>query len=607
MYPWDPESPGSEPAPPPSPWMPPPPSPAPEDPGISPPPLPPLGSRPEGSPLAPSTRRARRFLAVVIATLLVVGGGGAATAFLLVRGANEQLLHLVPASSEIVVTASLDPSAGQKVNLMTLVHRFPALADDQRLGRQVDEALDEALDGSGLTHQDVRPWLGSEVAVVVDLWPDNAPTASLFIATTDDGAAATALETGLSSWGSEETSEYQGVTVHTFSLGSSSTSFAIVDHVVVLGEQTTGLTRVIDVSHGTTPAIADDPAFLDTISSLPEGRLGLAYVNAAEVVEQALAASGVPAATGAVPGLDTILAIEGIGMALSAHPDGLALDVAMRLDPSKLDPATRAQLDQPAHENAMLPFVPADSFVVATQEDVDTNLKQVLDQMLATPEGEQVRQRLGVDDTLAALTGDVAFVVGPGSGAVPLGGAILIGVSDEPAAQHTLDELAGLVLAAQRRSESAALSQSGSSESQLLVLSASHPRSKIAWRTSTYQGTTIRYLDDPSISSAGFLPAYAVFDGAAIIGSGPAEIRKVIDAKSGNEANITAASTYTQALARVPVGGSTLYVDAAAVISMLTPMLPPEVIPNLEPLRTVVEGTSNSSSLITYRLFVEIG
>jgi hypothetical protein len=98
-----------------------------------------------------------------------------------------------------------------------------------------------------------------------------------------------------------------------------------------------------------------------------------------------------------------------------------------------------------------------------------------------------------------------------------------------------------------------------------------------------------------------------VVDGVAIIGTSPAAIRKVIDVKNGTEPTITTSSTYAQALSRVPTGGSTLYVDAAALISMLAPMMPPDVAPNIEPFETVVQGTGNSSSLISYRLFVEIG
>ncbi|HET7928604.1 MAG TPA: DUF3352 domain-containing protein [Actinomycetota bacterium] len=548
------------------------------------------------------TGRARRWLVVVLAALLVVGGGGSAAAFLLMRGAGEELLQLVPASSEVVVTAYLDPSAGQKVNLMALADRFPALRDDQGVRQQVDVVLDAALEGVGLSHEDVRPWLGSQVAVVVDIGAnEDVPTVSFLVASKDDDAAQEALDKALQgSLGDDQTSEYRGATMHVFGSGTSSVGYVIVDHVVVLSNHSIGLTRVIDVSDGTTQAIADDPAFLDTISSLPEGKLALAYVNPAEIVQRAFSATGLGVA-GTAPGLDQLRAIRGVGATLSAHPDGLAFDVAVRMDPSKLDPATRLQLDQPVHENGVLGFVPADSYVVATQQGVDETLKQSLDQIMNTSEGELIRERIGLDDTLAALTGDVAFEVGPG-GLVPAG-AIVLGVRDPSAVQHTLDGLADLVLTARSRAEAPAFGNSSGSKHHHVQRAVP----EATWRTSTYQDTTIRYLDDPDLSGTGFVPAYAVVDGAAIVASSPTEIRKLIDTGAGSEPNIGASSGYERAVARVPDGGSIVYLDVAAMVSRFGSQLPPDIASNLEPFKTVVQGTSNSSSLVTYRLFIEIG
>ena len=153
-----------------------------------------------------------------------------------------------------------------------------------------------------------------------------------------------------------------------------------------------------------------------------------------------------------------------------------------------------------------------------------------------------------MDGFLAALTGDVAFEVGPGAGAMPVGGAILIGVSDAAAVQRTLDGLADLMLvasASRGRSRPRRAASPGGRAASRGFPAAFEAR----WRTSTYQDTTIRYLDDSSISSTGFLPAYAVVDGAAIIGSSPDEVRKVIDVKNGALSNITASSAYTEAVA----------------------------------------------------------
>jgi hypothetical protein len=385
--------------------------------------------------------------------------------------------------------------------------------------------------------------------------------------------------------------------------------YAIVDQVVVVSNHEVGLTRVIDVSEGTTPNLVEDRDFVDTVSTLPEDKLGLVYVNPTELVSRALSDSGLGAAVGSTPGLDSVRALRSIGLSLSAQPDGLVFDLTVRLDPSKLDPATRESLDQPVHENATVSLVPANSYAVATQQGLDTNLKQVLDQALSTPEGERIRQRLGIDDALSALTGDTTFEIGPGSGATPVGGALVLGVDDPAAVQHTLDGLADLALASQQRASvsSPFPVQGGRSRQQMTQLRPLKPGPgpEVAWRTTTYQGTTIRYLVDPSLSGSGFLPAYAVLDEAALIASSPAEIRKLIDVKGG-QPSITSSSAYTRALARVPSGSSSLYVDVEGIVSQFASALPPDVEANLEPIKTVVTGGTNSSSHVTARLFIEI-
>jgi hypothetical protein len=602
MDPRPPERPASE-------WEPSTPPPIPGADGPPPPGSPPLGP---GTPEAPSLprHRGRRLLVIVAATLIVLGGGVAAAAFFVMRGSSAELLELVPASSEVVVTASLDPSAGQKMNLFALAHRFPALGDDQELRKQVNRALDEALESSGLSHDDVLPWLGSEVAIVVDFSSnDDIVTTSALLASTDDGAAEGALDKAMTaSLGAGQTRDHRGVTMHVFGSGPSLMGYAIVDHVVVISNHEVGLTRVIDVSEGTTPNLADDRDFVDTVSTLPEDKLGLVYVNPTEFVNRALS-DGLGAAVGSMPGLDTVRALRSIGISLSAHPDGLAFDLTVRLDPSKLDPATREALDEPVHENATLSLVPANSYAVATQQGLDTNLRQVVDQALSTPRGERLRQRLGIDAALSALTGDTTFEIGPGSGTTPVEGALVLGVDDPAAVQRTLDRLADLALASQQRAHafSPFPVQGDRSRQQVTQLRPLKPGAgpEVAWRTTTYQGTTIRYLVDPSLSGSGFLPAYAVLDEAAVIGSSPAEIRKLIDVKGG-QPSITSSSAYTRALARVPSGSSSFYLDVEGIVSRFASALPPDVEANLEPIKTVVTGGTNSSSRVTARLFIEI-
>jgi hypothetical protein len=572
-----------------------------------PPAFPPSSSETPGA-TPPSRRRRGRLVAIVAAAVILLAGGAATAGFLLIRGSSEELLQLVPASSDVVATAYLDPSAGQKMNLLALAHRFPALGTDQELRRRVNTAIDEALQDSGLTHDDVLPWLGPEVAIAVDLGSDGQDvTTSVLLASTDDAAAEAALTKGMTAAiGNEQTREYRGVRMHVFGSGSSLTTYAIVDHVVIISNQEVGLTRVIDVSEETAPDLGSDPAFEDTVSTLPTDKLGLFYVNPTDLIDQALSASGLGSEVGAAPGLDTVRALEGFGMSVSAEPDGLAFDVTVRFDPSKLDPATREQLDEPVHENAMLSFVPGDSHAVVTQQGFDTTLRQLLDEALSTPMGERLRQRLGVDDALDALTGDAVIEIGPGTGSTPIGGAIVLGVNDPSAIQRTLDGLADLALASQQRAHaSSPFIVSRHRSNRRPTQFSLKPEPKVTWRTTTYEGTTIRYLDDPSLSGSGFLPAYAVVDGAAMIGSSPAEIRKLIDVSVG-QPSIMSSSKYTQAIARVPKSGSTFYVDVEGIVSQFATALPSDIEANLEPIKSVVAGGTTSSSRVTQRLFIEI-
>jgi hypothetical protein len=546
-------------------------------------------------------RHGRRLLAIALVAAVVLVGGGAAAAFFKLRGSDVEVLGLVPASTDVVVTAYLDPSAGQKVNLLALAHKFPALSNKQDLRSQVDVALDQALTSSGLDHTDLEGWIGSQAAVAVDFNPESGSTSvAVVIASSDDGLATSTLQKAAKAQGGTvQQRDYRGVTVYFHD----SASFAIVDHAAVIAEDTAAVNRVIDTARGTIPNLADDPAFTDTISALPIGKLGLVYVNPADFVGllDSLPIGG--QATGQ-PGLDTLRALRGIALSVSAQADGIAIDTTLRYDPTKLDPATRQQLDEPAHQNATLSFVPADSFAVITQQNVDLALKQMVDQALSTPQGERLRSRLGLDDTISTLTGDAVLEVGRGTAAVPAGGAFVIGISDPAPVERTLDRLAELVIAAQGSSGfplgPTATSSNSQGFSQVLTR-----QPKPSWKTTTYQGATIRYLEQPGLDLMGLAPAYAVIDGAAVIASNPAEIRKLIDTKAAGS-DVTTSAAYARALARVPTGASTFFVNVEGIVSQVGGLLPPEVRQNLEPVKSLVAGSDDSSTRSNARFFIEI-
>jgi hypothetical protein len=347
----------------------------------------------------------------------------------------------------------------------------------------------------------------------------------------------------------------------------------------VLSDGSGFLTEVIDTAQGRTASLAEDSGYLQTVSALPKDKLGLLFVNPTDLVQSALSEAD-PAALTGFPQVATLKAIRGVGVSLSAEPGGFSFDSTVSYDTARLDPSVRAQLDVPVHENKLIGYVPTDSFLVASQEGYDQALRQGLG-FLSGSEGEGIRSLLHLDDAIESLTGDVVFESSPGSGGPTPGGAVLLGVKDPRPMQVTLDAIAGLIGG--------------------------------AWKTTTYHGETVRFFEDPDLGRYDVAPAYATFGDAAVLATSPAEIRKLIDVQEGSP-SISSSSAYSSAMARVPSGDGTFYLDVSGLVAVVEGLLPSgeragfdgEVRPNLDPIESVAASAANSSKRQTGRLFVAI-
>src|SRR3954462_1515556 len=77
---------------------------------------------------------------------------------------------MVPADTIAFVSASLDPSIAQKKNMLDIARKFPKARDKVRANFQDtrDAFLSDAVKDACLDYaKDVKPWLGSELAVAV--------------------------------------------------------------------------------------------------------------------------------------------------------------------------------------------------------------------------------------------------------------------------------------------------------------------------------------------------------------------------------------------------------------------------------------------------------
>jgi hypothetical protein len=606
---------------------PPPPDPSPSSPNpIVPPPDPTI---PPGPPLPPdpvlaSPRpRGRRVLVAVVAAVVLVLGAGAAAAFFMMRGSSEQLTGLVPADADVFATVYLDPSAGQKVNLLTLAARFPKLGEGADLDQRVNDLLDEALANTGLTHEDIRSWLGSEVGVSVDIADDGTPHTAGLIATTDAEASRAAIEKLADT--TFTTSDYDGVAISTSPDGG---AYAIVDDVVILASDETTVRRSIDAAHGTTPDLGSSQVYTDTLAGLPAGKLGVAYVNVQGLVDQFGSETAASAAVGA-GGFGNLDAIESVGVSLSAESDGIALDFTTNFDPTKLTKEERDVLAAPDHDNTTLAFVPADAFGVVAGEHLDSAFQGMLNTIeQQTPDATDAIDQAGIRDLIAAMTGDLAVEVGPGTDG-PVSGAVLLGTDDEAGMQTFLDSVGALV--------SQQLAQLGSTavpDDLLSQMEACHGTPKQIARcqqhiidsvdlggtqpasplvTEEYQGVTISSFDVPELRSAGFQPAYAVVDGAGVLATSPQEIHQLIDTKASGS-DIRSSPVFTSATAKVPTAEGLYFLDVQAIADTIRQNLPPEeqaaydrdVAPNLAPISAFVVGSESDEQHQTVRMFLQI-
>jgi hypothetical protein len=542
--------------------------------------------RPAPSPATgarPSSPRSRAITvaAIVIATVLVLGVVGAAATYFKLRGSHEAVLDKVPIGADAVVVAHLDPAASQKMNLFRMASKFPDLGAEQQLKQKLNTMLDDALTGSGLTHDDLG-WVGGEIGGYITI--DGAgPSYAVLIATDDDGAASSALQTLRDASGTTYTqSTVDGVQVWTPAASDQPTT-AIVDGTVVLASDPDAMQAVIRTDQGAS-SIQSDQTFTGVMDQLPGDNLGFAYVNIHSLISLA---SLVPGRMGGVT--TELAAYQGAAYSVSAEADGLAIDAAVTTDPSKLTDAQRDALGSAA--NPLLALTPSNAFAVLAISGVGAQLEDTLTQAGQLDRGAaRTIARLGLvgpHGVLQHLTGDVGFQVGPGSGLLPVSGTMMIGVDDAGAVQSWLDShMPGVLAQAGVRGLSARTLQ-----------------------TEEYHGVKITYGAPPTTPVA-----WGVVHGALIVGLTPNAVEQAVDLSQGNGSPIGSDPGYAAAVDRLPGTRTLLYIDVDGILTAVQGILPDAVYQqflseggkDLHPIKTVVAGGSSTETVSSYRIFIEI-
>src|SRR6266513_1303435 len=515
--------------------------------------------------------RHRRLLIPAGAVLAL--GAVSAAAVLILAKQTSTIEKMVPASADVIAVANLDPSVAQKVNLLRAVHSFP----DYKTDATIDAKLDQAFKDSGFTFTgDIKPWLGPQVAVSakLNLTSTKDIPAAVYIASRDDTKAKAMLaklragKYGTKYQWKDET--YNGITI---SVGTptdksqTTAAYSLVDHVVVFATTGAQIHEIIATDQGRASRLVDSSDFKATLADLPSDRLGYLYVNGRSLVanvKKEMATT--PAMALARKNINDVNALQGIGATLSANGDGMLADLLVKLDQSKLSPATREALAHPGRADTIVSWVPKSSDAFLAITSLNKTIQSLLDQS-----GNEASVKAGTDaigltgpgGVLPHLTGDAGLEVGFASNGIPAG-AIVLGTNDAKSMNAFFAKLLVLADGAIGSSLLGAGSSFGSPSPP--VAPASHTT------TTNYRGVVITSGTSPALGGLGagaLSPSYAVLDGMGILASTPAEVKAIIDTHK-DAASIASDTTYKSAsTASLASPSGIIYLDIAKLVDAI--------------------------------------
>lgn len=227
-------------------------------------------------------------LVIALTTLLTLVGMVVVAGYLFIFAAHsDRMARTVPAGASVYATAYLQPSAGQKLNLAALLGHVPGFADASSLDQKIHEITGRLLGDAGIDYEsDVRPWLGDQVSVAVQ--PDGVDPASarvlVVIGVKDRVAAEPALGRIAAGLGlASRTDVYQGIEVSI----AGSTSWALLDDVLLLGSSEATVEAAIDADAERAESLADSPRFTDAMRSVPADHLASVYLDLAALAGSA--------------------------------------------------------------------------------------------------------------------------------------------------------------------------------------------------------------------------------------------------------------------------------------------------------------------------------
>jgi hypothetical protein len=442
-----------------------------------------------------------RRLVVASTTLLVLLGGAVVVGYLLLFSAVvDRAARAAPADTALYLNAYLQPSAGQQMNLFGLIGKLEGFGDPSTLEGKIDEVAQRLLGEAGIDYTgDVRPWLGSQIAIAASPAGEGSAPATLLLAAVKDRTVAEAAATRLFASGdatfTEET--FRGRRVMT----SETTSYALLDDLLVVASTPERLRAALDADADLAPSLADSATFAAAMRDLPSDHLASIYLD-------------LPLALG-LRELRHVGGYRTTALAITADADGVHLDGIARFDADSAGEGARSAFALGRRASTLGEWIPRTAAAEAVIFGVSQSFGD-LESSLGTegafaPAADALNQLraiaaigLGVNvdrDLLPLFDGEVALAL-RGIRADGPRGQVLLLPADADAAGAALDRMRS------------ALADRGS-------------------RVTTRQvaGTALTSIDVPQIGTV----AYAVSDGIIALGLDAADVAAALEAHQAGE------------------------------------------------------------------------
>jgi hypothetical protein len=490
------------------------------------------------------------IILLAVTAMLVTGCGSAASS----SSTSGTAADAVPAGALFYADVNLDRGSNAWKQFTAVGQRFPSW---QRLARELVRKLDKGSNGTTFS-ADIQPWLGGSAAVALTGVSSSGPSVVGFVASTDDGAAKSALENA-----EDTTSDgtYKGYA----QFRTKDARAAAGKGAVLFANDEASLHAAIDAREGDAPSLADDTAFSAALSALPADSMVRGWVNAPKIAQLTSLASLGSVGNG-VDASQLQQAAKSLDRLSSASFAFWATDGGYHATFRATARDTGSGvLDGISFSSGLSDLVPSDAYGYLAFKGSD---QQVKDGLNGNPTLDALERQTGISvtrDVLPLFTGEGLFYAGPG---LPFRGALMLDPSDPQAAKGALTRL---------------------------VTSATRLDKNLRVRDLPGGGQQIEL-------SPGFsLFWHQVPGGPLVLGNdeaaGTAPASKLLDS-----------STYQAFLQKAGVGDATVnfYLDLPSIIAGFGAQGAPDLPPDVRPLGGIAVWSTMSGSTATANLFVEI-